>query len=99
MKQLKDSFNDTFGKEIQVPYEFKSVISLCRPVTPDDLPIVGNLSKSQNVYLHNGMGGFGNASVGTAKLLADMIIEDKKNSMRTTKAKYEFLSPHRFNLW
>jgi glycine/D-amino acid oxidase-like deaminating enzyme len=49
---------------------------LCRPVTPDDLPIVGNLTGFKNVYLHNGMGGFGNASVGTAKLLADMITED-----------------------
>jgi len=67
-------------------------------VTPDDLPIVGNLSSASNVYIHNGMGGFGNVAVGTAKVLADIVAEDLNKSESVTRATYKYLSPQRFNL-
>ncbi|MFN9907239.1 MAG: hypothetical protein ACK56F_14155 [bacterium] len=74
-------------------YDFVNLKSRCRPVTPDDTPIVGSLSGHSNVYIHNGMGGFGNISVGTAKVLADMIADDVAGDESTTRKKYKYLSP------
>jgi len=74
-------------------YDFINLKSRCRPVTPDDTPIVGNLTRYPNVYIHNGMGGFGNISVGTAKVLADMIADDVSGGEAITRKKYKYLSP------
>lgn len=69
--QLERAFDATFGKRLPTKYKFRNTKSLCRPVTPDDLPVVGPLKSSKNVFVHNGMGGFGNIGVGTAKVVAD----------------------------
>ena len=74
-------------------YEFVNLKSRCRPVTPDDTPIVGSLSGHSNVYIHNGMGGCGNISVGTAKVLADMIADDVAGDESATRKNYKYLSP------
>ena len=72
--------------------------SRCRPVSPDDLAIVGNLSNARNVYIHNGMGGFGNVAVGTAKVLTEIISEDIQGVESQTRKKFSYLSPTRFEL-
>jgi glycine/D-amino acid oxidase-like deaminating enzyme len=67
-------------------------------VTPDDTPIVGSLRTASNVYIHNGMGGFGNIAVGTAKVLADMMDEDRNGTRSQTREQFKFLLPQRFDL-
>jgi len=91
--QLKSAFNRTIGKGLSFDYTFESPKSRCRPVTPDDIPIVGNLSSAKNVYIHNGMGGFGSVSLGTAKVLADVIADDIFGTDSSAREKFNYLSP------
>lgn len=81
-----------------IEYRFDNLKSRCRPVSPDDLPIVGNLQSAKNVYVHNGLGGFGNIAIGTSAILADMIAEDVNGTESVTRARYKYLSPARFDL-
>ena len=49
-----------------------------RPATPDNLPYIGKLPHSENVYVAAGHEGFGiTASLGTAELIADTILGRK----------------------
>ena len=48
-----------------------------RPLTPDDLPVYGNLPNFKNVFLNCGHGTKGYSSVGTSKSLTDLFIGKK----------------------
>ena len=89
---------NSIGSGIGFDVKFINHKSRNRPLAPDDLAIVGNLSNARNVYIHTGMGGFGNVAVGTAKVLADIVAEDIAGHESITRAKYNFLSPTRFAL-
>jgi hypothetical protein len=68
--------------------------SCCRPMSPDDVPIVGPLPYYRNVYVNSGHGSKGwTLTHGSAKLLAD-IITGKQTAIDMAP-----FTPDRFQSW
>lgn len=95
-KQMEEGFRNTIGKALlDIDFEFRDFWCGLRPATPDDVPIVGPLKKYPNVYINGGHGGNGFLSIGTGKILSDLLLNDDKTDV---DKEYWFLTPRRFNL-
>ena len=65
-----------------------------RPLTPDDLPVVGKVEPLSNLYINSGHGSKGwTTGVGTSKLLSDIM------SGRAPDIDPSPFCPMRFRLW
>eukprot|EP01083_Nonionella_stella_P157726 512405_1 len=67
--------NAIFGKDLKIRSEL--VVPCYRPMSPDDLPIVGEVESFPGLYLHTGHGTLGwTLSLATADCLAQCIYDD-----------------------
>ncbi len=76
-------------------HSYTNLNSCLRPVSPDDIVILGPLKFYPNVYLNAGHGGRGTThGLATSKLIAEMIMNGKASSVENMDP----YSPRRFHL-
>lgn len=79
-KQI-ESIKDNF-KRYTIPFEMKNPVEWCgfRPLTPNDMPLLGRDEKYSNLLYANGLGWLGiTFAPAIGKIIADMIYQEQRN--------------------